>query len=60
MNFTVTRNHSEKILLRGDSCGRVALWTCPDISDSEILKLEKRVPGKLLILILTTCIYILF
>lgn len=49
--FTVTRNHNQKILLRGDSNGKVALWICPDVSDSDIQKIavEKSVkcPGKI-------------
>lgn len=50
MCFAVTRNPSQKVLLRGDSGGRIALWTCPEINDSDILKFETKkseiIPGK--------------
>lgn len=47
MTFTMTRNFSQKILLRGDSSGRVTFWVCPDLSDIDILKLDgKKCPGR--------------
>lgn len=49
MSFTVTRNQSQKVLLRGDSAGQISLWFCPDIGDLDIQKLEvqkaENIPG---------------
>ncbi|XP_054707757.1 WD repeat-containing protein 7-like [Uloborus diversus] len=42
MCFTpITRNSAEKILLRGDSSGRVLFWYVPDVPDNEIEKVAK-------------------
>ncbi|XP_035210198.1 WD repeat-containing protein 7-like isoform X2 [Stegodyphus dumicola] len=40
MNFTTVRGQLQKILLRGDSSGRVTLWNVPDIPDCDIQKLK--------------------
>ncbi|XP_042906902.1 WD repeat-containing protein 7 isoform X2 [Parasteatoda tepidariorum] len=39
MSFTSARGHSEKILLRGDSNGRVSFWNLPTIADADVKKI---------------------
>ncbi|KAG8181336.1 hypothetical protein JTE90_017504 [Oedothorax gibbosus] len=40
MNFITARSHTQKILLRGDSSGRIAFWNVPEIQESEVQKVK--------------------